>query len=109
MSAPPIVVIACLKPEAAQRWLEALEAYRAAEAEAARLREVLYAQGARRADETAAEWVERSGRLRASWHAQIEVAQAAWTAAPYDARWLWVEMGAEQLLVDLRARAGVTA
>jgi hypothetical protein len=109
MSVPPIVVIACLKPEAAQRWLEFLEAYCAAEVEAARRREALYIHGARRAGETATEWVERSTRLRAAWHGAIEVAQAAWIAVPYDARRLWVEMGAEQLPAELRARAGVTA
>ena len=101
--------VARLAPETARVWAEALEAYRAAEAEAARLREALYVHGARRAGETATEWVERSTRLRAAWHGAIEVAQAAWIAVPYDARRLWVEMGAEQLPAELRARAGVTA
>jgi hypothetical protein len=101
--------VAQLAPETARAWAEVLESYAQASAASDAAREALYVHGARRAGETATEWVERSTRLRAAWHGAIEVAQAAWIAVPYDARRLWVEMGAERLLAELRARAGVTA
>jgi hypothetical protein len=101
--------VARLAPETARAWTEALENYAQAAAASDAAREVLYANSVRRTDETVPQWMLRCDANRAAWHSAIEVAQAAWIAVPYDARRLWVEMGVEQLLAELRARAGVTA
>ncbi len=101
--------VARLTPEVARAWAEALENYAQVAAASDAAREVLHANSVRRTDETVPQWMLRCDSNRAAWHSAIEVAQAAWIAMPYDARRLWVKMGAEQLLAELRARAGVTA